>query len=330
MYRTRLSKWQTQLDALYGDSDTVGTLRWLEVQLTNITKNIPLELTRLEQDRQEKAKEIHHQLKYLVSKYQELTQSVQRHIQGEELTREKYKVEFEIELIEYGMADHLFNIINQSTGTFSGIQEGRERVQEIVSNYNFSSADESFSFAIDILGKLNKNHKNVPPTDVALDKLLKKGHKVKDIYNFLFGFEYLSPQFSLSLNGKSLKRLSPGERGILLLIFYLVVDCGDEPLIIDQPEGNLNNQSIFDNLVPVFKKAKEKRQIIVVTHNPNLAVVCDAEQIIHAKIDFQDGNRIHFESGALENPIFNKLSLDVLEGTTPAFDARRLTYETIR
>ena len=51
--------------------------------------------------------------------------------------------------------------------------------------------------------------------------------------------------------------LSPGERGILLLVFYLVIDRGDEPLIIDQPEGNLNNQSIVDNLVPVFVAAKE-------------------------------------------------------------------------
>ena len=120
------------------------------------------------------------------------------------------------------------------------------------------------------------------------------------------------------------------ERGILLLVFYLVVDQGLEPLIIDQPEGNLNNQSIFDNLVPIFQDAKDRRQIIIVTHNPNLAVVCDAEQIIHAYIDFEDNHRVHFDSCALENPKFNQLSLDVLEGTSSAFTARHITYEHLR
>ena len=115
----------------------------------------------------------------------------------------------------------------------------------------------------------------------------------------------------------------------MLLVFYLIVDQGDEPLIIDQPEGNLNNQSIYKNLVPVFNDAKKRRQIIIVTHNPNLAVVCDAEQIIHSSLDLNDGNRVTYESGSLENPKFNKLSVDVLEGTPPAFDARKTTYEGI-
>jgi ABC-type lipoprotein export system ATPase subunit len=69
------------------------------------------------------------------------------------------------------------------------------------------------------------------------------------------------------------------------LIFYLLVDNGDIPLIIDQPEGNLDNQSVFKMLIPCIKEAKKRRQIIIVTHNSNLAVVCDAEQILHAQID---------------------------------------------
>ena len=71
----------------------------------------------------------------------------------------------------------------------------------------------------------------------------------------------------------------------MLLIFYLLVDNDDIPLIIDQPEENLDNQTVYKLLVPSIKEAKNRRQIIIVTHNPNLAVVCDAEQIIHASID---------------------------------------------
>ena len=96
----------------------------------------------------------------------------------------------------------------------------------------------------------------------------------------IFELEYLKPKYFLQLNGKSLEQLSPGERGILLLVFYLMIDKDERPLILDQPEENLDNQTIYRVLVRCIKKAKEKRQIFLVTHNPNLAVVCDAEQII--------------------------------------------------
>ena len=76
-------------------------------------------------------------------------------------------------------------------------------------------------------------------------------------------------------------------------------------------------------LVDCIKKARERRQVILVTHNPNLAIVCDADQIISAKIHKSAGNLITYESGAIENPKTNKRSIDVLEGTFPAFDNRR-------
>ena len=91
-------------------------------------------------------------------------------------------------------------------------------------------------------------------------------------------------------------------------------------------EENLDNQTIFDILVPVIKEAKLKRQIVMITHNPNIAVVCDAEQIIHANINKQDGNKVTYSPGAIEAPNINKHIVDVLEGTQPAFDNRRKKY----
>ena len=182
-------------------------------------------------------------------------------------------------------------------------------------------------FLNDITAALHFNLRLSPPEQIEPWSQLKKGFEIEEVYDLLFGLNFLSPTFALSLNGKPLRQLSPGERGILLLVFYLLVDQGLEPLIIDQPEGNLNNQSIYEHLVPVFMAAKDRRQILIVTHNPNLAVVCDAEQIIHCSIDHADGCRVTYKSGALENPEFNRLSLDLLEGTEPAFAARDRTYD---
>jgi hypothetical protein len=80
-------------------------------------------------------------------------------------------------------------------------------------------------------------------------------------------------------------------------------------------------------LVSFLKEAKKRRQIIIVTHNPNLAVVADTEQIIHVSIDKKNNrNDFSFKSGAIENPEINKAVVDILEGTLPAFDNRRLKY----
>ena len=142
----------------------------------------------------------------------------------------------------------------------------------------------------------------------------------------MFSLNYLSPTYNLQWDGKGLEQLSPGERGNLLLIFYLMVDKDDVPLVIDQPEENLDNQTVFHTLVPCIRDAKNRRQIVMVTHNPNLAVVCDAEQVIYAEIHKDRGNEVIYVSGALESPGINKHVLDVLEGTRPAFDRRDVAY----
>ena len=79
-------------------------------------------------------------------------------------------------------------------------------------------------------------------------------------------------------------------------------------------------------LVPCIKAAKQRRQILIVTHNPNLAVVCDAEQIIWADLDKKNNYTINYVSGAIESQILNKAAVDILEGTMPAFDNRDSKY----
>ena len=110
------------------------------------------------------------------------------------------------------------------------------------------------------------------------------------------------------------------------MIFYLLVDKGKTPIILDQPEENLDNETVFRLLVPVLTEAKKQRQIIMVTHNPNLAVVCDAEQIIHAKFDRASDSTIVYVSGAIENTEINAAVVTVLEGSKPAFENRSGKY----
>ena len=137
----------------------------------------------------------------------------------------------------------------------------------------------------------------------------------------------MKPLYTLRWGGKDVEQLSPGERGTLLLVFYLLIDKSDIPLIIDQPEENLDNQTVYDVLVPSIKEAKSRRQIILVTHNPNLAVVCDADQVVYASLDKNDGNRISYLTGGIENPEINRRLIDILEGTWPAFDNRGAKYQ---
>lgn len=111
----------------------------------------------------------------------------------------------------------------------------------------------------------------------------------------------------------------------MLLVFYLALNKNEKPIIIDQPEDNLDNQSVYSKLVACISKAKLKRQVIIVTHNPNIAIACDAEQIIHCSMD-KDTCCIHYVSGALENNEIKQHVINVLEGTLPAFDLRRRKY----
>ncbi|MEY9401868.1 putative ATPase [Bradyrhizobium japonicum] len=146
---------------------------------------------------------------------------------------------------------------------------------------------------------------------------LRKHVELKQLYDYLWSFNYLEPEYSLKFDGKDLSLLSPGERGTLLLVFYLLVDKSNEPIIVDQPEENLDSQTVYRLLIPVIKEVKKRRQIIMVTHSPNIAVVCDAEQIIHAFIDRANGNRVIYTMGSIESPQINKYLARLIRERAP-------------
>ena len=152
----------------------------------------------------------------------------------------------------------------------------------------------------------------------------------KRFAHWLFGTDHITVRYEISYDGVDIRKLSPGTRGIVLLLLYLALDDSDDrPLIIDQPEENLDPKSVFDELVDLFIAAKAKRQVIMVTHNANLVINTDADQIIVAESGPHPSGGlppIRYVAGGLENAAIRKAVCDILEGGEAAFRerARRL------
>lgn len=147
---------------------------------------------------------------------------------------------------------------------------------------------------------------------------------------WLYSTDHIKITYGVQYEGVDIEQLSPGTRGIVLLLLYLAIDQEDDrPLIVDQPEENLDPKSIFDELVGRFRKTRLRRQIIIVTHNANLIVNTDADQVIVAKCGPHRPGQlpaISYQSGGLENPAIRLQVCEILEGGEAAFKerARRL------
>jgi energy-coupling factor transporter ATP-binding protein EcfA2 len=152
----------------------------------------------------------------------------------------------------------------------------------------------------------------------------------KRFAQWLFSTDHINISYGIEYDGIDIRKLSPGTRGIVLLLLYLALDDGDDrPLIIDQPEENLDPKSVFEELVTLFIEAKSKRQVIIVTHNANLVINTDADQIIVAQSGPHASGSlpsITYITGGLENGSIRKDVCDILEGGEGAFQerARRL------
>jgi energy-coupling factor transporter ATP-binding protein EcfA2 len=171
-------------------------------------------------------------------------------------------------------------------------------------------------------------------TELPPAKYLRSGVTVQDLLEWLYEVEHVRLNYSLKYNGTDLEKLSPGTKGIVLLILYLGMDVADtRPLIVDQPDENLDNESIYELLTVYFKTAKTRRQIILITHNPNLVVNADSEQVIVATARRRENGFPHitYLSGALENNTPRDVGIRqqvcrILEGGSDAFHKRERRY----
>ena len=119
-------------------------------------------------------------------------------------------------------------------------------------------------------------------------------------------------------NWKPLTQGSPGQQTAALLAF--VLGYGSEPIILDQPEDDLDNTLIYELLVSSLRETKTKRQVIVVTHNPNIVVHGDAELVISLKAA-KGQSSIDCQGGLQERDVRDVIC-SVMEGGREAFESR--------
>lgn len=127
----------------------------------------------------------------------------------------------------------------------------------------------------------------------------------------------------IAYGGRPLERLSVGQKGTVYLCLKLATQAFTQPLIFDQPEDDLDNEFIIDELVDIFRGIKQFRQVILVTHNANLVVNADAEQVIVAE---NCNGVLRYTAGGLEAEATNKAVRRILEGGDEAFLKRELRY----
>ncbi len=326
-YNEALRAWREKGLQVEGAADKPGTLKSYEAQLSYLRTGLLDDIETLRAQRREIARGIHKCVAAIRDVYKDLFAAVQELIGSSVIIKEGFKLTFESSIIERNLEGDLFdNYVSANVaGSFYRKEKGAA-LDEIRAEFNVNNVDEALAYVERIVSYLEHDMRTAQQAPTGIASQLRKNVDLKALYDFLWGLGYLEPEYSLKLDGKDLSHLSPGERGTLLLVFYLLVDKSNKPIIVDQPEENLDSETVYRLLIPVIKDVKTRRQIIMVTHSPNIAVVCDAEQIIHADIDRAAGNAVIYTMGAIESPAINRHLVDVLEGTRPAFDNRDAKY----
>ena len=189
----------------------------------------------------------------------------------------------------------------KDTGTITGI-----RTPEGAKVFNKSDADT-------IVERLSD-----PPIRFALERC-----EVHDLPRLTVTKQVPGPGGKTRHVQRDFSKLSLGQQQSVLLALMLS-SKSNAPLIIDQPEDNLDSEFIYHSLVPVLRMAKERRQIIVVTHNANIAVLGDAEQIIVLKSTAERGSIV--SRGSIDDPETREAACNILEGAREAFERRARIY----
>ncbi len=316
-----------QIQELIGDTEKEGSIRNLEMKLSYIQDSLVSELDTLCQKRLEIARELLEEYRGILSIYKELYGPVQTFVDTYSGSAARLDVAFEATLKDVDFSTRFFDFVSQNRrGTFYGTESGQQALSELLSKVDFNAWSSVEDFLLQLISCLVSDQRSGCKGESRYVHEQLKRENTEAFYDFIFGLDYLHPRYQITMNGKTLAELSSGEKGALLLVFYLLVDKSDVPLLIDQPEENLDNQSVYAVLRPFIREARLRRQVILVTHNPNIAVAAGADQVIYTSIDKTDGNAVSYETGSLENPVIRQRIVDVLEGTMPAFHDRRQKY----
>lgn len=189
--------------------------------------------------------------------------------------------------------------------------------------------EDNIKILIDMCIKEQIKTKNAKTTEMALRQVL---------------VDWNNSSYIVEMDGDSISEMSPGKKALVLLKMLINLAESECPILIDQPEDDLDNRSIFDELIPFIKQKKLKRQIIIVTHNANVVLGADAEEVIVANQNGKNSpnlnKRFEYRTGSIEDDkpillnredVLGKQGIqqhicDILEGGVTAFDLRKNKY----
>ena len=211
--------------------------------------------------------------------------------------------------------------------------DGRAATNQNVINYQYKTGEEYTAFIAEIFDNL-----------YAEKYTLKRGVDIEEVAEHLITFNGFVINYNIQYQGDDLDSMSEGNMAFVILRLLLDFSNSDYPILIDQPEDDLDNRAIYTELVQYLRTKKKVRQIILVTHNPNIVVGGDAEEIIVANQHGinnpnPDGIKFVYRSGALEESYVNDNAsillrqgirehvCDLLEGGYAAFQEREHKYQ---
>lgn len=325
LYLKDKKDWEDKKNKINGNELTPDTILFFKKELEYLENSLVPEIQKNKESRIEISEKIFDKKQDVIKVYKDVKQKLDIIIENNTDLLGSYKINIDANLSfnpNY-RDDFLSSILKNQAGTFYSNEGGYVQFNKLIKDVDSDNKENVKAFLDSVIDAIfNDKRENVNQKRYIEEQ-------VKDpltFYNNLFSLSFLDYNYQLMQGKKKLQQLSPGERGALLLIFYLLLDKDNKPLIIDQPEDNLDNQSVANILVPFIRKAKANRQIIIVTHNPNLAIVSDAEQVIYVNIDKENDYTFEYKSGSIENREINEKIVQVLEGAMPAFNKRKQKY----
>ena len=166
-----------------------------------------------------------------------------------------------------------------------------------------------------------------------------------DVLNLTDDIVFMAEMEGDRIGGFSEPTMTPGKRALFLLKLIIIESDDKWPLLIDQPEDDLDSRSIYNDIVPFIKKCKKERQIIMVSHNANFVIGSDSEQVIVANRygsdrPNEDGKQFNYLTGSLEHTQpkdpscpdtlksqgIREHTCEILEGGEVAFESRKNKY----
>ena len=276
-------KLKQQLDAVNNDIDK------MEKELKNKEK-LRKELIKLFKKRRELIAEDNN--KYL------------NYIEGINSNQDNIKIEF---------------IVNGNKAKFYEDLKDELKKTNITKN-TFTEIADNF---IDYLGVLEdillndaNNLKDISGANI-IEKI--KERFIKDIDDI---FKYTpNNKIIIKYHDKNIENYSLGQRASAVLLFILA-QYDNDVIMIDQPEDDMDNQVIYKELIKTIKKAKENIQFIFTTHNPNIPVLGDAEEVIGLK----DEDGLTIDNDSIDNEVIQKDIVEIMEGGQEAFQRREKIY----